>query len=84
MLMNMLKRIMIYGYLLFVGYQAFLLIQSGADKKFPEIVDNFEKRHSNLFNKMTIIYLINMKNKLKFFVNSLTDWPFILKIRILD
>jgi len=52
MLMNMLKRVMIYGYLLFVGYQAFLLIQSGADKKFLEIIDNFEARHSKVFDKV--------------------------------
>lgn len=49
---GLIKRIMIYGYLLFVGYQAYLLLVSGADKTFPEAIQNFEKRHVQVFDKV--------------------------------
>jgi len=52
MLSGFIKRVMIYGYLLFVGYQAFLLLQSGTDKTIPEIIQNFEKRHPQVFYKL--------------------------------
>lgn len=52
MLRGLIKRVMIYGYLLFVGYQAFLLLQSGTDKTFPEAIENFEKRHSQVFYRL--------------------------------
>ena len=52
MFTGLIKRVMIYGYLLFVGYQAFLLLQSGTDKTFPETVQNFEKRHNQVFDKL--------------------------------
>ncbi len=52
MLRGLIKRVMIYGYLLFVGYQAFLLLQSGKDKTFPETIQNFEKRNSQVFDKL--------------------------------
>lgn len=49
---NLLKRIMIYGYLFFIGYQTFLLLQDNNDKKLADAIQNFENRHNHIFNKV--------------------------------
>lgn len=66
MFTGLIKRVMIYGYLLFVGYQAFLAIQSGAEKTFPETVLNFEKRHHQVFDKLYQYVPALAKANLKF------------------
>ncbi len=52
MLRGLIKRVLIYGYLLFVGYQAFLSIHSANDQTLPVAIVGFEKRHSQFFEKL--------------------------------
>ena len=50
MLCNIIKRGMIYGYLLFIGYQ--LLINLSANKQFTESVTKFETQHEKYFTQI--------------------------------
>jgi hypothetical protein len=50
MLKNLLTRALIYGYLIFVGYQVYVLLQTNSNPSFVEAVNNFEKSHAKVFN----------------------------------
>ena len=50
MLCNLIKRGMIYGYFLFIGYQ--LLINLSANKEFTDSITRFETRHETHFQKV--------------------------------
>jgi len=64
---------MIYGYLFFVGYQAFLLLESGKDKSFPEAVNAFENKYSNIFKTLYQNFPKLDSNNLKYII-----YPFAL------
>ena len=50
MLCNLIKRGMIYGYFLFIGYQ--LLINLSANKDFTDSITRFETRHEKHFQQI--------------------------------
>ena len=50
MLCNLIKRGMIYGYFLFIGYQ--LLINLSANKQFTEAITKFETQHETHFKQI--------------------------------
>ena len=50
MLCNLIKRGMIYGYFLFVGYQLFITLSGNT--KFAESINKFETQHSKYFEQI--------------------------------
>ena len=50
MLCNLIKRGMIYGYFLFIGYQLFITLS--ANTKFTESITKFETQHSKYFDQI--------------------------------